>query len=315
MSDDYLWDRSGEIDPEIQTLEGLLEPFRYAATEPTALIAERPIRRGGFRHLIAAAAMFTCAAWLFHVHAPGPRPYCVRDTRGDPAVLLGSRRATLSSGRFLAPGDWIETGPTDEVSLSIADIGSIRLMPGGRLGIADADDLDPTGRYGLVLDRGTLSATIYSAPRIFQVGTPAGIAVDMGCVYRATVTDAGDTILSVVMGVVQFETQDGFAYVPADAECIATPLDGPCPPYWSDKDDAFQRAARARDLNYLATHAEPRDTLTLWHFLLDDDPDVRARALGALFDREAGPECNTDLLLAGDREAIDDYRRSFVWSW
>lgn len=44
MNDDYLWDKSGEPDPEIQELEQILAPLRYQPT-PLELPAERPVTR------------------------------------------------------------------------------------------------------------------------------------------------------------------------------------------------------------------------------------------------------------------------------
>lgn len=332
MSEDYLWDKSGPKDPEIEELEALLQPFRLPPEARTSghslevlAQAESPVGsiasdgkvlalRPSLRAAIAAATILIVASVLLNSEAP-PAPYCVSSTEGSPDLIARTGSTELDDGRLLSPGDWIETGPGESVSMAIADIGSVQLLPGSRLGVASAEDIDDTGKYGLYLDRGTLSATIYAAPRLFQVGTPAGIAVDMGCVYRATVTDEGDTILTVDMGVVQFETEDGFAYVPADAACIATKGAGPCPPYWEDRDDAFQRAAQARDIDYLIENAEDRDSLTLWHFLLDDDRVVRRKALGALVQCQGGPDHDVERLMAGDKDAIHAYRKSFDWSW
>ena len=44
MSDEYLWDRSGEPDPEIERLEKLLSPFRYREKQ---LPSSRCHPRGG----------------------------------------------------------------------------------------------------------------------------------------------------------------------------------------------------------------------------------------------------------------------------
>ena len=51
-SDDYLWDRSGDVDPEVARLEALLSPLapRRAAAHAS------PAQRHGSRRRIAAAA-------------------------------------------------------------------------------------------------------------------------------------------------------------------------------------------------------------------------------------------------------------------
>lgn len=64
MKKDYLWDKSGAADPEIERLENALAVFRYVETEPPALPAkiipfERKTPRGFFRLAFAFAA---CAA-------------------------------------------------------------------------------------------------------------------------------------------------------------------------------------------------------------------------------------------------------------
>ena len=43
-NDDYLWDRSGEADPEIQHLEKLLGKFRHDS--PAPVFPEIVVRRG-----------------------------------------------------------------------------------------------------------------------------------------------------------------------------------------------------------------------------------------------------------------------------
>ena len=74
MKKDYLWDKTGETDPEIERLENALAVFRYQASEPPALPAkiipfERKAPRGFFRFAFAfascAAAVAIClGVWL-----------------------------------------------------------------------------------------------------------------------------------------------------------------------------------------------------------------------------------------------------------
>ena len=66
MKEDYLWDKTGAADPEIERLENALAVFRYQADEPPALPAkiipfERKEPRGFFRLGFAFAA---CAAFV-----------------------------------------------------------------------------------------------------------------------------------------------------------------------------------------------------------------------------------------------------------
>jgi hypothetical protein len=57
MNDDYLWDKSGEPDPEIQELEQILAPLRYQPT-PLEMPNELPVtrRRRNYFPLLAIAA-------------------------------------------------------------------------------------------------------------------------------------------------------------------------------------------------------------------------------------------------------------------
>jgi len=56
MNDDYLWDKSGEPDPEIQELENILAPLRYQPT-PLEMPNESPaMRRRNYFPLLAIAA-------------------------------------------------------------------------------------------------------------------------------------------------------------------------------------------------------------------------------------------------------------------
>ena len=64
MKENYLWDKTGAGDPEIERLENALAVFRYQASEPPALPAkiipfETKTPRGFFRLALAFA---TCAA-------------------------------------------------------------------------------------------------------------------------------------------------------------------------------------------------------------------------------------------------------------
>jgi hypothetical protein len=65
MNEDYLWDKSGEPDPEVQELEQILAPLRYQP-KPLELPVER--RRSYFVPLAIAAtllvALFITSIWL-----------------------------------------------------------------------------------------------------------------------------------------------------------------------------------------------------------------------------------------------------------
>jgi hypothetical protein len=66
MKDDYLWDKSGEPDPEIQELEEILAPLRY---QPKPLELPNDVRRRNYLPLLAIAAtvliaLLAAGIWL-----------------------------------------------------------------------------------------------------------------------------------------------------------------------------------------------------------------------------------------------------------
>lgn len=71
MSDDYLWDRSGEPDPEVERLEQVLGKYRYQAKPlAPALKSQLSVRHGGWLKLAAVAATILIAlagTWLLWV--------------------------------------------------------------------------------------------------------------------------------------------------------------------------------------------------------------------------------------------------------
>lgn len=71
MKDDYLWDRSGEPDPEVERLERVLGKYRYQAKPLSpALNARLSERRSGWITLAAVAAailIVLAGLWIFTV--------------------------------------------------------------------------------------------------------------------------------------------------------------------------------------------------------------------------------------------------------
>ena len=72
MNDDYLWDRSGEPDPEVERLERVLGKYRYQDKPLSPALRSRlSERRGGWFRLAAVAAailMVLAGFWIFKVH-------------------------------------------------------------------------------------------------------------------------------------------------------------------------------------------------------------------------------------------------------
>ncbi len=71
MNDDYLWDRSGEPDPEVERLERVLGKYRYQDKPLSPALRSRlSERRGGWIRLAAVAAailIVLAGLWIFKV--------------------------------------------------------------------------------------------------------------------------------------------------------------------------------------------------------------------------------------------------------
>ena len=367
--DDYLWDKSGEPDPDVARLEQQLGGFRGkpGAHDPARLDAApatgrelnpvaplRPIRwhRVLGRTLAVAAALFVAVS-LWHgyaePHEPVARPggyrfeplsgvaVLERLDPGSAGVPVGKldTGALMGSTRDIEPGHRVVTNPDARGRLVVGDIGSVTLEGNSWLRVEQADAL-PGGdaQYALYLERGTLEASIFAAPRIFQVGTPSGIAVDMGCVYRTTVDDEGRVWLAVELGQVSFETElDGRlrkVLVPEGASCRAWPGRGAGTPVWNDATDAYREAVESLDtydpftkvglddraLKEVIAGARPKDTLTLWHLLDHAHEAVRDMAYDRLARLSPPPVGVTrDGVLAGDESMRKSWRKALGWSW
>lgn len=85
MNEDYLWDKTGEPDPQIQELEQILAPLRY---QPKAL--ELPVvrRRNYFPLAIAASvliALLVIGVWL---RSRTEKPQQQQEAKSIPSVII-----------------------------------------------------------------------------------------------------------------------------------------------------------------------------------------------------------------------------------
>jgi hypothetical protein len=296
MTDDYLWDGSGEPDPEVERLERLLGEFRSSRPAPELPSSglephtselhdstfEQPRRtlqilpRLKKRYLpwigiaaAAAIALALAANWLAQRHDKGA--WNVVALEGAPKVGSAPIR---ESGR-LEVGDWLETDASSRARINVGLIGEAQIEPNSRVRLlkARADE----HRLGLV--RGTMHALIYAPKRLFFVDTPSAVAVDLGCMYTLQVDDTGASLLHVTSGLVAFEFQGRESFVPTDAFCITRPGIGPGTPYYSTASEAFRTALtrldfelrdpaqRAPILELLFAESRRDDAFTLWHLL------------------------------------------------
>ena len=232
----YLVEGTPPGDPEIERLEGLLGRYRYrprpagANPEPGSTAAgPRPflVSPRLLRGLVAAAAVFVLVALAVHRFAP----------RGGYAVR------GVPGAEWLARGAWLDTGDHLGV-VEVGEIGQLEVQPGARVRLDHARDRESL----FYLARGRVDASILAPPEAFQIGTQAGLSVDLGCEYSLEVDDAGVTHIDVYSGQVAFEAADRTVYVPAGYMTRILPGAGPLVPVpYLDHGGARGLARRVED--------------------------------------------------------------------
>ncbi len=285
MSGDYLWDGSGEPDPEIQRLEAALRPLRHHRPAPELGGRRRPWRVGGGWGVLAAAAAVAAA---LAATLPGARAP-VATSGWQLAWLEGASwpQARVVRESRLGVGDWIDTRQS-RARLSIGDIGEARLEPSTRIGRLDRGERS----HHLSLARGVMHAVIWAPPGQFLVDTPSAVAVDLGCSYTLEVAEDGSGLLRVETGWVGFESRGLQSLVPAGAACPTRRGIGPGTPYFETSPEALREAlleidfgpggpGRSAALDRGLAAARPRDAFSLWHLLSRVEGEDRGR----VFDR------------------------------
>jgi hypothetical protein len=306
MNDQYLWDRSGEPDPEIQRLEEILGTLR--SHRPAPQLRARPSRielLDGSRWLAVAAAVVLMAGASWLTSRPAQITWQVARMAGAP--MIGANRIQRTGA--WAAGQWLETDTASRARIDVGKIGFVEVDPNSRLRLIAARAAD----HRLALARGTIHAMIWAPPRLFSVETPSAVAVDLGCAYTLTVDDSGATLLHVTAGWVGFERDGRESFVPAGAACVSKANSRPGTPFFVDASETFKSALAKLDfdrdpraLNLVLAEARPRDAFTLWHLLTKVDPTDEARVYNKLASLVPPPAGVTlDVVSHGDKRALD----------
>ena len=242
---DYLWDGSGEPDPEIQKLEALLAKYRHDGHAPEfpEIVDERPVpeRRWQFfpwRMRLLPALVTTAAAVLvigFVTFLVYRRPLPLPGVGWDVSRMAGAPRIgrnTISGKQGsirLGIGQVLETdrpiasppaGRRNGPDLRWSRIRRVRLLTMGR-----GNDLKR-----IALDRGTIHAFIWATPGEFVVDTPSAVTVDLGCAYTLQVDDSGGGIVRTSLGWVGFELNGHESFIPAGQRVPPGRKSGPAHP-------------------------------------------------------------------------------------
>ena len=341
MKDDYLWDGSGEPDPEVQKLETLLGRYRHNQPAPAFdQIADVQLikRRWSFWRfrlsfqLAAVAAILLIGVTTFFIlpvrqaRNSGPA-WEVARLEGAPRIGWHAIGANASTSK-LAVGQTLVTDSSSRASITLDETGRIEVDPASRLRVLASGP----GRKRLSLERGTIHATIWAPPGQFVVDTPSAVAVDLGCVYTLHVDDSGAGLLRTTIGWVGFKLNGHESFIPAGAVCATRPKTGPGTPYFEDASASFRDALSKFDfaantpaernvlLGIILVDARKNDALTLWHLLSRvsdaDRPGVYDR-LAALAPPPA--EVTREGILRLDQKMLDSWWNSFgygdVYLW
>lgn len=279
MNDDYLWDRSGDPDPEIARLEQLLGRYRHDA--PLRVAAHR--RR--WPRVLAAAALLVllvgAGAFFTRFYWPSGRPWAIETVDGL-ATVDGE---LIRRHDRLAVGDTLVTGRNARVTVRVARVGELEIGPGSEVELIATS----LGRHRVELRRGTINARVWAPPFTFAVRTPAGLASDIGCAFTLRY-DRTDGLLRVTSGWVDFDGDTRSSLVPEGAMAELRRELGPGTPYWHDAPPALREALRVYDrsgadgdLARVLAAARPRDAMSIQH-ILERAP---RRQRGPLFDHLA----------------------------
>jgi FecR protein len=286
MKKDYLWDSSGDPDPEVQGLEKALGQFRAAAGTPNFPAINTAVRerQSAFAQKLprfVAASVLSLALTAGAVLLLLPSPAILSGPGWDVARLEG----TPSVGRFaltgdakkvqLRVGDLLETDSSSRASVAVAEIGELYVDPGSRLRLLETG----SHRKRIAMEFGTIHAAIWAPPGEFVVDTPSATAVDLGCAYTLKVTEDGSGTLQTTLGWVGFHHNGRDSFIPAGAMCLTRTKEGPGTPFFEDASAELLAALHALDFEQLAPparrqtlqtalrQARPRDAFTLWHLL------------------------------------------------
>ncbi len=300
---DYLWDRSGEPDPEIQNLEALLGKFRQERPAPVfpEIVPERrwtsfPQRMRLFPALATAAAALTAilvATFLIYGRKPVPTVVAGWDvSRMEGSPRIGRKSISGIEGSRLGVGQILETDSQSRAHLQANDTGQIEVEPSSRLRLL----IMAAGLKRIALDHGTIHAYIWAPAGQFVVDTPSAMTVDLGCSYTLQVDDSGAGLVRTSLGWVGFKLNGHESFIPAGAACATKPKIGPGTPYFEDANTAFRSALarfdfedkgpqqRSADLTIVLRESRKQDALTLWHLLARVDESQR----GLVYDRLTG---------------------------
>ena len=307
--DDYLWDRSGPVDPAVADLERRLAPLAYdAAVKPLVRQASRPrrVRIVVIAGTIAASLVVAAGFWFYHwrLDWPADRAW---------TMLLRSTGQTATSQ--LQVGQPLAVPSPTSARIDVARLGTIDATAGTQLTLSSTD----AKHHRLQLTQGTVDVRLWAPPGAVAFRTPAGDVIDLGCFFQLSVDLDGAAHLTVRSGWVQLDNAFGESLVPAGASSLMQADRRPFVPVYDDAPKgfganvrAFERAdtpdARLSYVRLITDQAREQDIVTLLMLAARVDGPARLQLLDASA-KILPPPASIDLKAAasGDNEA--------VWKW
>jgi len=313
---DYLWDGSGQPDPEVVRLERVLGQLRHqgAAPELPARRSIRSRRRVWLIGTLSSAAAVLLVATLGWYLSLGTG-WKLQTVAGSPRVdgVQASGGATTAASR-LRVGEWLETDAVSRARIDNEGIGRVDVEPNTRLQVVVARD----GEHRMALEKGLIHARIWAPPKRFFVNTPSATAIDLGCEYTLKVDESGAGLIQVTLGWVSFEGGGRESYIPVGAVGATRPGAGPGTPYYEDAPSGYgdalalldfgapDDAGRAAALDLILSSARRKDAFTLWHLLSRGSEAERARVYDRLVVLAPPPSGVTrEAVLAREQSALD----------
>ena len=295
MDNDYLWDRSGPVDPEIARLERLLHGHAQVDVPRRARVVPKALprmRRRRWRAALAAAAMLAVCvlgmrAWfLQRLHWDAGEPWQVLAQQGDVRIDGRSQQASA-----LALDGTLETGQGAMTRLRAAGIGEVAVGAGSRVRLVETR----TGRHRVQLEQGSLWARVWAPPGQFGVGVAGADVIDLGCEFLLKVDADGIGSLSVLSGWVQVDNLRREVLVPQGTRVRVNGDGAAGTPHAFSASPAFVAALEAIDarngavdadgeeVHRLIAESRQQDAISLL-VLLRDYPQL---AEGPMFERLA----------------------------
>jgi hypothetical protein len=244
--DNYLWDPTADVDPEIARLERILEPCSAHALGLTSrdlslaqvASSQRRWSRGWPVAVIGIAAAFAVVAILHFYRLSWPE--------NAPWPLTIAHGGGVEPPALWQVGESVTTADNETAIVSAARIGTVTIAPGSSVALTRSG----SRRHRLDLKYGRLHAKIWAPPGYFGVANRDALALDLGCEFDMQNDRSGQGALTVASGWVIYNHHGTEVLVPQDhritfnADMVGTPVR-------YDADARFRDSVHQLDLSFL----------------------------------------------------------------